>query len=252
MRRWPRWAAESAMVAAMAGLAAAQAVVRDEQRGWSVEVPPGWQEASPALLERVNASWRARNPEGTLVFTRAMVPEGSDGSEPPYVLVQFLPLTMRGLTHEQIASTLGMEIKDAKGPGGFEDVIASRRVDAAAYDRERRAYAMTSTLTLPEAQGVARNLAAGFLTSEGAVQFNCYAMEADFEGRLGAFRSMIDSVKVAGSKRFRAKGEPVELENNGSAMRIVIGITVAAVGFSIAKHAVRRKQRKQELRLSRD
>jgi hypothetical protein len=47
------------------------------------------------------------------------------------VLVQFLPLTMRALTHEQIASTLGMEIKDGKEPGGFEDVIASRRVDGA-------------------------------------------------------------------------------------------------------------------------
>jgi hypothetical protein len=80
MRRWPRWVAEIVMVAAMAGLAAAQVVVRDEQRGWSVEVPPGWQEATPGLLERVNASWRARNPEGTLVFTRAMVPEGSDGA----------------------------------------------------------------------------------------------------------------------------------------------------------------------------
>jgi hypothetical protein len=110
---------------------------------------------------------------------------------------------------------------------------------------------MTSTLTLPGVEGAARNLAAGFLTSEGAVQFNCYAAEAAFESRLGEFRSMIGTVKVAGSKRFRAKGEPVEIERNGSAMRIVIGITVAAIGFSIAKHAVKKRQRRQ-LMLRRD
>ena len=251
MRRWPRWVVEGVMVAAATGLSAAQVVVRDEQRGWSVELPPGWREAAPELLERVNASWRSRNPDGTLVFTRAMVPEGSDGSGPPYVLVQFLPLKTRSLTHEQIASTLGMEMKGEGEPGGFEDVIASRRVEGAAYDRTRRAYVMTSTLTLPGMEGAARNLAAGFLTSEGAVQFNCYAAEAAFESRLGEFRSMIGTVKVAGSKRFRAKGEPVELERNGSAMRIVIGITVAAIGFSIAKHAVKKRQRRQ-LMLRRD
>ena len=254
MRRWPRWVVECAAVAGVAGVvgvAAAQTVVRDEARGWSVALPAGWRDAAPELLERVNASWRVRNPAGTLVFTRALVPEGSDGSVPPYVLVQFLPLKTRSLTHEQIATTMGMEVKGEHEAGGFEDVIASRRVDGAAYDAKRSAYAMTSTLTVPGVEVVVRNLAAGFLTTEGVVQFNCYASDGAFEGRLGEFRSMIDTVKVDESKRFRAKGEPVELKGDGSSMRIVIGLTVAAVGFGIAKSAAR-KRRRQQVTLGRE
>lgn len=245
MRRWPRWVVESAVIAAAAGWSAAQTVVRDETRGWSITLPAGWSDAPPELLERVNASWKARNPGGTLVFTRAFVPEGSDGSAPPYVLVQFLPLKTRALTHEQIASTLGMQLKGAAEPGGFDDVIVSRRVDGAAYDATKSAYVMASTLALPGVEGSVRNLAAGFLTSEGAVQFNCYAPDATFEGRLPEFRTMIDGVQVDPSRRFRAKGEPVELKGDGSSMRIVIALTVAAVGFGIARSAARKRQRQR-------
>jgi hypothetical protein len=189
----------------LAGRVAADVAIRDEEHGWSATVHDGWRQAGSDVLERANRVYAERSPDARAVYTHGFIREGAAPDGSVYVLVQFLPLTTKGLSREEVAKAVGVEYTAAAAKNvseKYSDVVKQYNVDGAHYEPDRDRFIINSRMK-DSADAVGNHiLTAGYLTARGVVYLFCYAPEGSFEAQLPAFVKIIDSVTIDKNQQF--------------------------------------------------
>lgn len=221
----------------MVASASAQTAYRDDARGWSTTLPPGWVIGPDSLVERANAELHKRMPDPRFAFIGAFVlsEPPADAGDVPYVLVQFNAIPLRGLTYEEISKGMGVDFSASAQKtisDKFSDIVKSAAFDQAIFDRALNRYVLTSRVQVDGA-APSRTLSTGYLTAAGVVQFNCYAPEATYPQYEGGFTAIIDGVRIDAGRVFLAADPSVRLAKtfNNTTAYIVIG---AFVGLLVA------------------
>src|SRR5262245_56560230 len=170
------------------------------RHGWNVAIPPGWTEAEASFVESANAMVRERMPTANVRYTGGFVREGAAAGAYPYILLQFTPMLMEGLTYEKFAQDIGaMDMKHVASQikGSMADVLAAVTVNTPVMDREHNRLILRSVLG--GVGGVGGEEVSGFsvsyLAQDGLVQLHAYAKKDSGEDPAVLLQPFLDSFR---------------------------------------------------------
>jgi hypothetical protein len=232
----PHWVRE--MIAAVSLVAAATttfAQVQDASIGYSLNLAPGWS----AISDEAFAPLKALQGSG-LEFIGVYSPSAAWKPGEAAMILQFQKLKTEAFTREGLAEALMGEASKVKGStiaASFEQVLTGAGANVAYFDSTQDRYAIAST----PREG-SRVLVVGYFCSQGIVQMTFEAPAASYAALQPQIAAIAGGVKIAPEKAFKAKPSPDAAKSDNTGFRIVIAITIAAVGFGIAKSSLKKKR----------
>src|SRR5690606_21519817 len=90
-----------------------QDVYQDSTNHWTLRIPAGWEAASAPEVQALNAETDRAMPDRRFRYTALFRQSAPADPEPPYILVQFTPVALRGATLEDVARLFGADASQA-------------------------------------------------------------------------------------------------------------------------------------------
>lgn len=147
----------------------------DSQRGWSIDLPPGYKVMDGATLNRFREAARGASGVNFEYITGFMLAKNVKASS-PYVLVQFTAGDMSQMSKRDFETAFGnigslasQELK--KSPNA---AVQNARVGASSFDSNTGMFRMNLDLPTGAMDGPTTGACVGHITNNGAVQVNTY------------------------------------------------------------------------------
>jgi len=176
-------------------LASSWATLRAEEyrnlaQHFTVQLPPGWREATPESVAELNELAKRMNTS----FERAFQPIGQASGACPYALVQFIPGTFS--TYEEIEQELS---KNAQGGVRYAewklaDIFKNQPLNSVVIDRKKNRAFSVVEITRPDGRR-SRGVGYTMFGKDGFVSLLCCSYDEEFDANLPTFHAMADSFR---------------------------------------------------------
>lgn len=203
----------------------------DEQRGFSFDVPDGWEQISDERLDEMNARVESAYRGSRLVA--GYVRSSREGAQAPYFVVQVTQTDLAGLDYDEVAEKLDIEpTRDAadRAHAQSANLITRMQMRRAALDRDNNRFVFQGPVGAPPMVNLVRS-SVGFLAHDGVVTLHCYARARDAETVRPVFDAVIDSFRFHEGVEYAAPNRSVGFV--GVAFRVIAigGVLVLTIWF---------------------
>jgi hypothetical protein len=213
------------------GLSARGEIYRDPNLHFSLELPEGWQIMPSARLDLINSALPKRASQYGVRYYQGLMPKGAAFDSGPYVLMQWFPGKLNGLSYEQIEREFEVESKGwvEKAEEAMPDLGSDLSFGKPVLDRTKNRIILTMQMDVADV-GSVRGVGFGFFCAQGTVYLHCYDLESDFQERAPLFKAMAESLKFDPGYEF--KPGPSGLFDSGRVLLIALVVGGALVGLA--------------------
>jgi hypothetical protein len=168
---------------------------RNEEHGFTVELPDRWVSVSPTVVTQIN-SVIERFLNANISYLTCFVPAGRTSSELPRIFVQFQPWDGGIPTYEALEEDLKTELDKAVGKVKKEAGIPlhSLNLGDVILDRKENRLQMRMQAIVP-GEGSVHALSIGMMGKSGVVFLHCYARADKFARTVPLFEVFADSFR---------------------------------------------------------
>jgi hypothetical protein len=161
---------------------------RNLAQHFTVQLPPGWREATPEFVAELNELGKRVN----MSFEKAFHPIGQASGACPYAVIQINPEKVS--SYEEIEKDLS---KNAQGAvryaeGKLADIVKNPTLNSVVFDRKKNRAIIVAEMTRPDGRR-ARGVAYSMLGKDAIVTLMCYAYDEEFDANLPTFHAMAES-----------------------------------------------------------
>lgn len=161
--------------------------IRNDERGYTLVLPPGWSRIDPADLALINQQGAQASPPVT--YVDGFVPDEQPEGAIVYALLQWDPQLLGPLAPGEIERAIRANIAQSRRDAG----TASARITEPAFDWTQARVEFTSTMVVGDALLETRTV--GRLGATGIAWLHGFAPPAHWPEFEGAHRALADSLR---------------------------------------------------------
>jgi hypothetical protein len=176
---------------------------RDNTCGYSVEIPPRWEEVRAGVVGTLSAT-ASRLAKQPVNYVAAFVPRGKTTTDLPRILVQSQAWPEPPASYEQLETVL----RDAM-PGALKEAksalpkeLGSLEVGGYYLDREKNRFVMKMRAAVPGV-GTVDGISFGMLGRKGMIMLHCYHRQDKFAAALPLYEAFADSFQFDPGLEFK-------------------------------------------------